>query len=141
MFKRILPLVLVAACAAAPGDHPPPPESVIGTYRYSASGSVAGKFPWDAQSDLVLDRDGQFTLRFTVHIDDKEGGDTDSDEDYGSYYVEGDVLTLEPADGSDSEKGFTFNIIGNRLEPNLPWPERAVLKGFRIPDPVFVKAD
>ena len=88
MFKRLFPLVLVAACAAAPGDRPPPPESVIGTYRYSASGSVAGKFPWDAQSDLVLDRDGQFTLKFTVHIDDKEGGDTDSDESGGHRYLE-----------------------------------------------------
>ena len=133
--------MLVAGCAAAPGDHPPPPEYVIGTYRYSASGSVAGKFPWDAQSDLVLDRDGQFTLKFTVHIDDKEGGDTDSDEEYGSYYVEGDVLTLEPAEGSDGDKPLTFNIIGDRLEPKIRWPARVALKGFRIPDPVFVKAD
>src|SRR5688572_22125039 len=100
MFKRIIPLVVVVGCGAAPGDHSPPPESVIGTYRYSANGTVAGKFPWDAQSDLVLDRDGQFTLKFTVHINDDEGGDTDTDEDYGSYYVEGDVLVLEPANGS-----------------------------------------
>ena len=140
MFKRILPLLMLAGCAAA-SDRTPPPESLIGTYHYSGSGTVAGKFPWQAQSDLVLDHDAQYALKVTVHINDEEGGDTDSDDDYGSYRVEGNKLILEPAAGDDPGEKFSFQINGNRLEPNLPWPARLALKGFRIPNPVFVKAD
>lgn len=141
MFKRILPLLVLAGCAAAPGDRTPPPDWVVGTYTYTGNGTVVGKFPWDAKSDLVLDKDGQYTMTFTVHIDDDEGGDSDTDEDYGSYRVEGTRLILEPVKKDGDGGDLVLDIRGNRLEPAIPWPARLALKGFKIPDPVFVKAD
>lgn len=141
MFKRLLPLVALVACSNAPGDHPPPPDSLIGTYHYSGSGSVAGKFPWEARSKVVLDRDGQYTFGITIHIDDGEGGETDSDEDHGWYRVEGDQLILEAANRDAADEDLVFEINGNELVPSIPWPARLALKGFRVPDPVFVRAD
>lgn len=138
MLKRMLLLIgLLAACAVNDQDAPPP-EWMIGTYHYAGNGSIAKKFPWDAKSDLVLDRDGQYTLSFTMHINDEEGGDTDSEESYGSYYVDGSRLMLEPANADDGAAE-EFEIRGRRLAPRIPWPGRLALKGFRIPNPEFVK--
>ena len=137
-FARSFALILlaVAACSVNKGDDTAPPEWVIGTYQYSGNGSIAKKFPWEAKADLVLERDGQYTLGVTVHVDDEKGGDTDSDESYGSYRVEGSRLILEPVNDDDQE---VFDIRGDRLVPKLGWPTRLALKGFRIADPVFVK--
>lgn len=140
MIKRMLPFVVLMACTSAPPDHAAPPDSVVGTYRYTGSGTVVGKFPWTAESDLVLDHDGQYTLTFTVHIDDEKGGDADTDEDYGSFYVDGDRIVLEPA-GDDAGSNMVLAMNGKRLEPTLGWPARLAMKGFRIPSPVFVKTD
>lgn len=141
MFKRMLPIiVLLAGCAAKPADGPPP-SWIIGKYHYSGSGTVARKFPWQAKSDLVLDRDGQYTLSVSVYIKDEKGGDTDTDESYGMYFVDGDKLILQPAHEDDSDQVEQFEIRGDRLVPKIRWPARLALKGFRIPDPVFVKTD
>ncbi|HEX6559979.1 MAG TPA: hypothetical protein VF021_10965 [Longimicrobiales bacterium] len=141
MFKRWLPLVaLLAGCAAKQADGPPP-SWIVGKYHYAGNGTVAGKFPWQAKSDLLLDRDGQYTLSVSVHIDDEKGGDTDTDESYGTYFVDGDKLILEPAHEDDSDDAEQFEIRGHHLVPRLPWPARLALKGFRIPDPVFVKTE
>lgn len=138
MLKRIIPLaILLAACSAAPPDAAPP-DWIIGTYQYSGSGTLAGKFPWQAKSNLVLDRDGQYTLAIEVYIKDEKGGDTDSDETYGTYYVEGNRLYLRSASEGNGDVE-EFEIRGERLEPRIPWPARIALKGFKIPDPVFVK--
>lgn len=138
MFKRVLPLLmLLGACGATPPDQPPP-EWVVGTYRYSGSGSVVKKFPWSAKADLVLDRDGQYTLSVTVHVEDEKGGDTDTEEGYGSYYVEGNRVVLQPVDkDGDVDE---FEIQGDRLIPKVGWAARLAMKGFKIPDPVFVKS-
>ena len=136
--KRLLPLLtLLAACVAGRADDTPPPAWIIGTYHYSGSGRVAGKFPWEANSNLVLDKDATFTLTINVHIDDKSGGDSDTDETYGSYYVDGDRLVLEPANDDDKHE---FDIRGRDLVARIPWTGRLALKGLRIPDPVFVKS-
>lgn len=140
MLKQIAPLLLLVGCAAS-SDRTPPPEWVFGKYHYSGTGTVAGKFPWEAKSDLVLDRDGQYTLSVSVYINDEKGGDTDSDESYGSYYVEGNRLILEPANESDRGDAEEFEIRGQRLVPKIPWTARLALKGFKVPDPVFVKTE
>ena len=138
MFKRIIPLtVLLAACAAGQPETPPP-DFIIGKYQYSGSGTVAKKFPWQATASLVLDRDAQYTLSVEVHINDDKGGDTEIDQSYGSYYVDGDRLILQPANDDEGETE-EFEIRGRRLVPKIPWPGRLALKGFKIPDPVFVK--
>lgn len=138
MLKRILPVLLLTACGATHFDEPPP-EWVVGTYRYSGSGNVVKKFPWSARADLVLDQNGQYTLSVTVHVEDENGGDTDSDESYGSYYVRENRLVLQPADKHGDVDA--FEIRGNRLVPKMKWAARLALKGFRIPDPVFVKTE
>ena len=141
MYQRILPVVLLlTACAAGNNADAPPPEWIVGKYHYSGSGKVAGKFPWEAKSDLVLDHDGQYTLSVSVHISDSKGGDTDEDESYGSYYVDGDRLILHPADEQGSDED-AFLIRGNRLVPKIGWPARLAMKGFRVSDPVFVKSE
>lgn len=141
MFKPILPLVvLLAGCAAKQADGPPP-AWIIGKYHYSATGTVARKFPWEAKSDLVLDSDGQYTLSVSVHITDNKGGDTDTDESYGAYFVEGNKLILQPAHEGDSDHVEQFEIRGNRLIPRFGWAGRLALKGFQVADPVFVKTD
>lgn len=133
----MLLVVLISACRAAQPDTPPP-NWIIGKYHYSGNGTVAGKFPWEAKANLVLDPDAQYTLSVEVHVNDEKGGDTDSDESYGSYYVDGNRLILQPA---DDEEGDTeeFEIQGRRLVPKLPWPARVALRGFKVPDPMFVK--
>jgi len=142
MFKCCLPLVLLLAGCAAKQAEGPPPAWIVGKYQYSASGTVARKFPWQAKSDLVLDRDGQYTLAFSVHITDEKGGDTDSDDSYGTYYVDGNKLILEPANDQNSDDDVEqLEIEGNRLVPRIGWTARLALRGFRIPDPVFVKTD
>ena len=140
MFKRVLPcfLLLAGACGATHNDTAPP-DWLIGKYHYVANGTVAKKFPWDAKANLVLDHDGQYTLDFTVHINDDKGGDTDSDESYGTYRVKGTKLILEPANDDGDVK--EMEIQGDRLVPKIGWPARLALKGFRIPDPVFVKSE
>ena len=140
MLKHIVPILLLAGCAAT-NDRTPPPEWIFGKYHYSGSGTVAGKFPWQAKSDLVLDRDGQYTLSVNVHIDDEGGGDSDTDETYGSYYVEGDKLILEPANEEDHGDAEEFEIRGRQLVPQISWTARLALKGFKVPDPVFVKTE
>ena len=140
MFKHIAPLLLLIGCAAST-DRTPPPEWIFGKYHYSGSGTVAGKFPWEAKSDLVLDRDGQYTLNVSVYINDEEGGDTDTDETYGSFYVEGDRLVLQPANEEDRGDAEEFEIRGRELVPQIPWAARLALKGFKVPDPVFVKTE
>lgn len=142
MLKRtLLPLLvmIIAACAARTADEPPP-SWIVGKYHYSGSGSVAKKFPWDAQSDLLLDRDGQYTLSVTVHIEDKEGS-TNHNESYGSYYVDGTRLVLQPASEDDDDGEQKFDIRGKQLVPEIKWTARLALKGLRIPSPVFVKTD
>lgn len=140
MLKRILPplVIFVAACAARSSDEPPP-SWIVGKYHYSGNGQVAHKFPWDAQSDLVLDRDGQYTLSVTVHIEDKEGS-TNHNETYGSYYVDGTKLVLQPAD-DDHGDDQSFEIRGKQLVPEIKWTGRLALKGLKIPAPIFVKTD
>lgn len=142
MFKRSLPYVLLmlAACSASQPETKPP-EWLIGTYQYSGNGRIAKKFPWEAQGNLVLDHDGQYTLRVTVHVNDEKGGDTDSDESYGTYRVQGSKLVLQPANEDDDGDVEEFEIRGHQLVPRFPWPVRMALKGFRIEDPVFVKSD
>lgn len=141
MFKRLLPLIgLMLGCVTGNQDAPPP-SWIIGKYHYAGNGVVAGKFPWDAKSDLVLDHDGQYTLSVTVHINDEKGGDTDSDESYGSYWVDEGRLILDPANDDDDGKTEEFEIHGKRLVPKIPWPARLALKGFKIPNPEFVKSD
>lgn len=140
MFKQFVPLLLLAGCAAS-SDRTPPPDWVYGKYHYSGSGTIAKKFPWEAKSDLVLDRDGQYTLSVSVYINDEEGGDTDEDESYGSYYVEGNRLVLEPANDEDAGDAEEFEIRGRQLVPKIPWTARLALKGFKVPDPVFVKTE
>lgn len=142
MLQRLLPLtVLLAACAAGPANDSPPPQWIVGKYHYAGSGVVAKKFPWDAKGDLVLDRDAQYTLSFSVHINDDNGGDTDTDESYGSYRVVGDRLILEPANEGDSDDPQELEIRGHTLVPRLPWAARLALKGFHVPNPEFVKSD
>jgi hypothetical protein len=141
MFNRALPLLMVVAACGSNRPETPPPDWLIGKYQYTGNGSVAGKFPWDAKADLVLDRDAQYTLSVNVHISDDEGGDTDTDESYGTYYVSGDRLILEPASEDDDGDTETFRIRGKRLVPELSWTARAALKSFKVPSPVFVKTD
>lgn len=138
MLKRILSIaLLLSACAATPPDAPPP-RWIVGKYQYSGNGIVAGKFPWDAKARLVLDPDAQYTLSVQIHVNDEKGGDTDEDESYGSYYVEGNRLVLLPADENDGGAE-EFVVRNGRLTPKLGWPARLALKGFKVPDPVFVK--
>ncbi|MGQ0815301.1 MAG: hypothetical protein ACT4O1_12720 [Gemmatimonadota bacterium] len=68
MYVRLAPLLLLLGCAVTPSDSSPPPDWIVGKYQYSGSGTLAGKFPWQAKSDLLLDRDGQYTLGITVYI-------------------------------------------------------------------------
>lgn len=131
-----LALMIVSACGATQSDGAPP-DWLIGKYHYSGNGTIAKRFPWDAKADLVLDRDKQYTLKVTVHINDDEGGDTDEDESYGTYYVSGDRLVLQPVDGDEE----TFDIHGRKLVPRIGWPARMALKGMKIGDPVFVKSE
>jgi hypothetical protein len=141
MFKRWLPLaVLLAGCAAKQAEGPPP-AWIVGKYHYAGSGTVAGKFPWQAKSDLVLDRDGQYTLSVSVHIDDEKGGDTDSDDSYGTYFVDGNKLILEPASEDDSDDAEQFEIHGKKLVPRIGWTARLAMRGFKVPSPVFVKTE
>ena len=140
MLKRILPAVAVLLACAGPGYDAPPPDWVVGTYRYSGSGTVANKFPWQAKADLVLDQDGQYTLSVEVHLDDAKGGDTDSDSSWGSYYVDGSRLVLQPVNDDDGDEE-EFDIRGRTLVPRINWAARLALKGFQIPDPVFVKTE
>ena len=138
--RFFVPALLFTGCAGNTPDTPPP-AWIVGKYHYAGNGVAAKKFPWDAKSDLVLDRDGQYTLAVTVHINDDEGGDTDSDESYGSYYVEGNKLVLVPAHEGDNDELDGFEIHGNRLVPNLGWGAKLLLKGLKVPDPVFVKSE
>jgi hypothetical protein len=141
MFNKIIPLVLLmAACAAKQSDEAPP-GWIVGKYHYSGNGSVAKKFPWDAESDLVLDHDGQYTLSVRVRVNADKGKDEDEHESYGTFYVDGERLMLQPANEDDSGDTEEFRIAGKRLVPKLPWTARLALKGFRIPAPVFVKTD
>ena len=141
MLKRLLPcLLLMGACGVS---HPEsaPPEWLIGTYQYSGSGRIAKKFPWSAKADLVLDHDGQYTMNVTVHVNDDKGGDTDTEESYGTYRVDGNRLFLQPAKEDKDGDVEEFEIRGRQLVPKIGWPARLALKGFRIPDPVFVKSE
>lgn len=139
MLKRTLPIIILMLACTATGSDAPPPDWVIGTYRYSGSGKVANKFPWEAKANLVLDRDGQYTLAIEVHLDDAKGGDTDSSSSYGSYYVAGNRLVLLPVnDDGDTDE---FEIRGHTLVPRINWAGRLALKGFKIPDPEFVKTE
>jgi hypothetical protein len=141
MLKRLLPVAaLLVACSGHHSDSPPP-DWIIGKYHYSGNGTVAGKFPWKAQSNLVLDHDGQYTLSTSVHINDEKGGDTDSDESYGTYYVDGAKLILEPANDDDDGDPEEFEIRGRHLVPKIPWAARLALKGFKIENPEFVKSE
>ena len=142
MLKRLLPyfMLLVTACGTTHSETAPP-EWLIGKYHYTGNGRIAKKFPWDAKADLVLDRDAQYTLNVTVHINDEKGGDTDTEDSYGTYRVEGDRLILEPANEDDDGDTEEFEIRGRQLVPKIGWPARLALKGFRIPDPVFVKSE
>ena len=136
--RFFIPALLLSSCAAAPSGQAPP-AWIVGKYHYAGNGVVAKKFPWDAKSDLVLDRDGQYTLAVAVHINDDEGGDTDTDESYGSYYVQGKKLVLVPAHEGDNDDLDGFEIHGNRLVPELGWGAKLLLKGLKVADPVFVK--
>lgn len=130
----------IAGCNAAP-PRSDTPEWLIGKYHYSGNGRVAKKFPWDAKADLLLDKDGQYNMTVTVHIEDDNGGDTDNEDNYGTYYVSGDKLILQPANQDDVDETYEFLIQGKKLIPKLPWVARAAIKGFKIPDPVFTKTE
>ena len=123
-----------AACANTRAEAPPP-EHVVGKYVYEGTGSIA-KMPWQAKADLLLERDGQYTLDFRLDIDDEKEHETS----YGSFYVEGDKLVLDPADGSDHEDLKEFRIGDRRLTPEFGWTAKVAFKGLKV-DPVFVKAD
>lgn len=144
MIKRILSLppllaaMLLGACAAGTADDRTPPEWLIGSHQYSGSGVIAKKFPWRAEAVLVLDRDRRYTLTVTGHIEDDDGGDSDTDESYGSYEVRGDRVVLFPVRGDEFDGLLMQN---GRLVLHLPWPARLVMRGFRVPAPVFVKTD
>lgn len=142
MLKKSLPLLLLltAACGAAQPEEAPP-SRLIGNYHYAGNGKIAGRFPWQAKANLVLDHDRQYTLAVTVHVDDDNGGDADTDESYGTYRVVGDRLILEPVNDKDSGDLDVFEIRGQELVPKLGWPVRLALKGFKVPGPVFVKSD
>src|SRR5215216_3430609 len=141
MFKQIIPLVMVCSACTATDSDVPPPEWLVGQYQYSGNGTFARKFPWQAKADLVLDKDGQYTFTMNVHINDEKGGDTDADESYGTYRVDGNRLVLKPADGDESGDTHEFEIRGRRLIPKFGWPTRLAMRGFRIPDPQFVKSE
>jgi hypothetical protein len=127
-------LLGTTACGAnRPED--PPPEHVIGKYRYVGKGSVA-KQNWDARAELLLERDGQYTLDLRLHIADEDEHETS----FGTYYVTGDKLVLEPADENEHDGFDEFLIRGNRLEPKMGWHTKLGLKALKV-QPVFVKAD
>ena len=126
-------LVSLTACAAKRPDLPP--EHVIGKYVFAGKGSVA-KHPWDVKADLILERDGQYTLDLRVHIEDED----EHESSYGTYSVDGDRLILEPADNFDHDDLKEWRIEDNRLVPKLGWPARLALKGLKVA-PVFVKAE
>lgn len=134
-------LLVAAGCAASPANDAPPPAWIVGKYAYSGNGVVAKKFPWDAKADLLLEKDGQYTMSVSVHVNDDNGGDTDTDESYGTYYVDGGKVVLEPGNADDSDHTEELEIRGRRLVPKLPWTARMALKGFKIPDPEFVKSE
>jgi hypothetical protein len=138
MHKSFVALVILLAACAANRSDAPPPKWLVGKYHYSGNGTVAKKFPWEAKADLLLEADHQYTLTVSVHINDEKGGDTDSDETYGTYYVDGDKLILEAANDDDTEE---FQISNGRLIPKLPWTAKLALKGFGVSNPVFVKTD
>src|SRR3954463_9828831 len=132
--------IAFAGCNAASPNNAPPPQWLVGKYHYSASGTLVRKFPWDAKMDLVLERDGQYTMSVDVHIDDDNGGDTDVDESYGSYYVDGDKVVLQSAKSDDDDSG-ELQIRGRKLILKMPWTARMAFKGLHIPAPEFVKTE
>jgi hypothetical protein len=141
MFKKMLPLVLLLAACAAKAPDEAPPSWIIGKYHYSGNGTLAKKFPWDAQSDLVLDRDGQYTMSVRVHVNADKGKDEDEHESYGTFYVDEGRVILQPANEEDSGDSEEFRIEGRRLVPKMPWMATLAMKGFRVPAPVFLKTD
>ena len=139
MYRKLLPFALfLAACGAGRSDDPPP-DWIVGKYHYAESGTVAGKFPWEVKSDLILEKDGQYTLSIMIHLDDEQGGDTDTDESYGAYYVEGRKVFLEPAREQDASIP-EFEVRDGRLIPKMNWATRLAMKGMKV-DPVFVKTN
>ena len=142
MNRLLICCALIAACNAAPANSDaPPPAWLVGKYHFEGNGNVANKFPWNAKADLLLDHDGQYTMSIAVHVDDKKGGDTDTDESYGTYYLDGDRVILEPANGNDDQSRNELEVQGKKLVWRLPWAARIAFKGFHIPDPVLVKTE
>ena len=133
-FPFALFAVLVAGCAAAPPDQPPP-EHVLGKYTFHETGKLV-KHPWILDAVLVLERDAQFTLEVNFNIDN----DDEHETFYGSVHVEGDKVILHHADGGDHNEIHEFVMEGNTLKPKLGWGARLALKGLKF-DPVFVKAE
>ena len=127
-------ILSLTACGANRPDEPPP-EHVIGKYTYVGKGSVA-KQNWDARAELLLERDGQYTLDLRLHIADEDEHETS----FGTYYVTGDKLVLEPADENEHDGFEEFVIRENRLEPKMGWQAKLGLKALKV-DPVFVKAE
>ena len=126
-------LLAIAGCGARHTE--PPPEHLIGKYVFEDKGSIR-KHPWDVKAALVLERDGQYSLDFQINIHDEK----ENEAGYGTYYVEGDRLVLDPADNVDQDDLTEFQIQGSRLIPKLGWGARMALKGLKV-DPVFVKAE
>ncbi len=126
--------LLVAACAAAEPDQPPP-DYIVGKYSYQDKGTIA-RHAWYVDAALVLERDAQYTIELNFNIDN----DDEHETSYGTYRVEGTKLLLDPADGHDSDHFNEFTIAGDRLTPKLGWGARLALKGLKV-SPVFVKAE
>ena len=125
-------LFTVAACASNRTD---PPEHLLGKYVFEDKGSVRNH-PWHVKADLVLERDAQYTLDFRINIKDEN----ENESSYGTFYVDGDKIVLEPADDVDQSDLTEFQIQENRLIPKLGWGARLALKGLKV-KPVFVKAE
>jgi uncharacterized protein YceK len=135
--KRItlsLAIAVLSGCGTAHPDEAPP-EHMIGKYTYQDGGSIA-KHPWNVDAALVLERDAQYTLELNFKIADEDEHETS----YGTFYVDGDKLILDPADESGRHDITEFSIKGDRLTPKLGWGTRVALKGIKA-KPVFVKAD
>ena len=135
--NRFILCVAAAVFSSCGTAHPDeaPPEHIIGKYTYRDGGSIANH-PWKVDAALVLERDAQYTLELHLNIADEDEHETS----YGTFYVDGEKLVLDPADESGRHDITEFAIAGNRLTPKLGWSTRVALKGIKA-SPVFVKAD
>ena len=127
-------LIVLAGCGTNRPDQPPP-ERVIGKYKYVGKGSVA-KQSWDARAELLLEHDGQYTMDLRLHIGDED----EHESSFGTYYVQGDRLVLEPADDEEHDGFNEYIIRGDSLQPKMGWHTKLGLKALKV-QPVFVKAE